>query len=73
MTGPEWIALLFVATAMSFTPGPNTTLSAALGANHGVRHALRFVTGMPVGWGLVLVACRLGLGALLEAAPVRRG
>lgn len=73
MTGSEWAALLFVATAMSFTPGPNTTLAAALGANHGLRHAMRFVLGVPVGWGVVVVACALGLGALLQAAPVLRG
>lgn len=73
MTGSEWAALLFVATAMSFTPGPNTTLSAALAANHGLPHAMRFVLGVPVGWGVVVVACALGLGALLQAAPVLRG
>jgi len=73
MTGSEWAALLFVATAMSFTPGPNTTLAAALGANHGLRHAMRFVLGVPVGWGLVVVACALGLGALLQTAPALHG
>jgi threonine/homoserine/homoserine lactone efflux protein len=73
LSGSEWAALLFVATAMSFTPGPNTTLSAALAANHGLPHAMRFVLGVPVGWGLVVLACALGLGALLQAAPVLRG
>ncbi|MBL8326932.1 MAG: LysE family translocator [Rubrivivax sp.] len=72
MSGPEWAALLFVAAAMSFTPGPNTTLAAALGANHGLRHAMRFVLGVPVGWGFVLAASALGLGAVLQAAPVLR-
>ena len=64
MTSSEWAALLFVANAMSATPGPNTTLSAALGANHGLPHAMRFVLGVPVGWGVVVVAGALGLGAL---------
>jgi threonine/homoserine/homoserine lactone efflux protein len=72
MTGSEWAALLLVATAMSFTPGPNTTLAAALGANHGLRHAMRFVLGVPFGWGLVMLACALGLGALLQAQPLLR-
>ena len=36
-------ALLLFATAMAFTPGPNTTLSAAIAANRGLRPALRFV------------------------------
>jgi hypothetical protein len=43
MPGSELLALLGFATAMAFTPGPNTTLSAALAANHGLRHALPFV------------------------------
>jgi threonine/homoserine/homoserine lactone efflux protein len=54
---------------MAFTPGPNTTLSAALAANHGLRHAMRFVVAVPFGWGLLLVGCTLGLGALLQAQP----
>jgi threonine/homoserine/homoserine lactone efflux protein len=56
-----------------FTPGPNTTLSAALAANGGLRAAMRFVLGVPVGWGLLLLACVLGLGAVLAAAPALRG
>ena len=39
----EFTALLVLATAMSFTPGPNTTLSTALAANRGLPHAMRFV------------------------------
>lgn len=66
---PELLALLLFVTAMSFTPGPNTTLSAALAANHGLRHAMRFVVAVPFGWGLMLTACALGLGSALQAAP----
>jgi threonine/homoserine/homoserine lactone efflux protein len=73
MTAAELAALLALATSMSFTPGPNTTLSTALAANHGLRGAMPFVLSVPVGWGLLLVACGLGLGALLEAAPLLRG
>ncbi len=58
---------------MSFTPGPNTTLSAALAANHGLRHAMRFVLAVPFGWGLLLLACVLGLGGLVQAQPALRG
>jgi threonine/homoserine/homoserine lactone efflux protein len=73
MPWPEFAALLVFATAMSFTPGPNTTLAAALAANHGLRHAMRFVWGVPVGWGLLLLACAAGLGGLLQALPMLRG
>ena len=73
MTAQEFAALLMFSTAMAFTPGPNTTLSAALAANGGLRRAMRFVLAVPFGWGLLLLACAGGLGALLQAAPVLRG
>ena len=70
MNWQEFTALLVLATAMSFSPGPNTTLSSALGANHGLRRAMPFVCAVPVGWGVMLGLCALGLGALLLAVPL---
>ncbi|WP_332778187.1 LysE family translocator [Polaromonas sp.] len=70
MNWQEFTALLVLATAMSFTPGPNTTLSTALAANHGLKRALPFVCAVPVGWGVLLMVCALGLGALVLAAPL---
>lgn len=72
MPPSELAALLALATAASFTPGPNTALSTALGANLGLRRALRFVLAVPVGWGLLLTLCAAGVGALLLAAPMLR-
>lgn len=68
----EFTALLILATAMSFTPGPNTTLSTAMAANHGLRHSLRFVLAVPVGWTLLLGLCALGVGALITGLPPLR-
>ena len=70
MNWQEFTALLVLATAMSFSPGPNTTLASALGANHGLRRAMPFVCAVPVGWGVMLGLCALGLGALLLAVPL---
>ena len=70
MNWQEFIALLVLAAAMSFSPGPNTTLASALGANHGLRLAMPFVCAVPVGWGVMLGLCALGLGALLLAVPL---
>lgn len=70
MNWQEFMALLVLATAMSFTPGPNTTLSTALAANHGLKRALPFVCAVPVGWSALLSLCALGLGALLLAVPL---
>lgn len=72
MNPSEWSALLLLATASSFTPGPNTTLSTALAANFGLRRAMRFVCAVPVGWGLLLVLCATGIGALVVALPLLR-
>ena len=72
MTSSELSALLVLATVSSFTPGPNTTLSTAMAANHGLRHALRFVCAVPVGWGLWFSLCATGLGGLVVAWPPLR-
>lgn len=72
MTAAELSALLILATATSFTPGPNTTLSTALAANRGLRGALHFVLAVPVGWGLLFTLCAVGMGSLVMAAPALR-
>jgi len=69
MTADEFAALLAFATAMSFTPGPNTLLATALAANFGLRRAWRFIVAVPAGWTVVMLASALGLGALLTALP----
>lgn len=68
----EFTALLVLATAMSFTPGPNTTLSTALAANRGLPAAMRFVVAVPVGWSALLLLCAAGLGAIVVAVPALR-
>ncbi len=70
MNWQELSALLVLATAMSFSPGPNTTLSTALAANHGLKRSMLFVCAVPVGWALLLTSCVFGVGALLLAAPL---
>ena len=72
MSATEWTALFVFCTAMSFSPGPNTTLSTALAANHGLRRALRFCLAVPAGWVLLMLSCGLGLGALILGVPALR-
>ncbi|MEO6746950.1 MAG: LysE family translocator [Caldimonas sp.] len=69
MTAEEFATLLTFATAMSFTPGPNTMLATALAANFGMRRTWRFIVAVPTGWTLMMIACGLGLGALVFALP----
>ena len=72
MSTQEFATLLMLATAMSFTPGPNTTLSTALAANAGLRPALRFCLAVPTGWSLLMLVSGLGLGAAVLAVPMLR-
>lgn len=72
MSAAEVTALLLFCTAMSFSPGPNTTLSTALAANGGLRRALRFCVAVPTGWTLLMAGSGLGLGALVLGVPALR-
>lgn len=71
MTAAEFTALLLYGAAMSFSPGPNTALSAALAAQGGMRRALPFVASVPVGWALLFLLSTAGLGALMQRPAVR--
>jgi threonine/homoserine/homoserine lactone efflux protein len=72
MSAAEVTALLLFCTAMSFSPGPNTTLSTALAANHGLRRALRFCLAVPAGWTFLMLGSGLGLGAVVTGIPLLR-
>ena len=72
MSHAELFALLALATAGTFTPGPNNTLAATLAANYGVRQALPFVCAVPVGWSVLLVVNTTGLGVMVLSFPPLR-
>lgn len=69
----DLLALLILATTMTFTPGPNTVLVTALAARHGLRAALPFCLAVPSGWLLLMAAVAGGVGALVAAEPTLRG
>ena len=71
MSSEELFALIALATVGTFTPGPNTALSATIAANHGLRRALPFVCAVPAGWGLLLVLNAAGLGVMVLGYPGR--
>jgi threonine/homoserine/homoserine lactone efflux protein len=72
MQWQEFTALLVLATAMSFSPGPNNTLSAVLAANYGLTRGLRFACAVMVGWGALFALCAAGVGAAMVALPALR-
>jgi threonine/homoserine/homoserine lactone efflux protein len=72
MSATEITTLFVLCAAMSFSPGPNTTMATALAANGGMRQALRFCIAVPAGWSLMMMACGFGLGALVLGSPPLR-
>lgn len=72
MTLAEFGALLLLFGALTFTPGPNTTLVAALAANRGLRGSLHFILAVATGWIVLMLLCGFGLGALVVAVPALR-
>ena len=72
MSSEELFALIALATVGTFTPGPNTALSATIAANHGLRRALPFVCAVPTGWGVLLMLNAAGLGVMVLGYPPLR-
>ena len=72
MSSAELFALIALATVGTFTPGPNTALSATLAANFGLRRALPFVCAVPAGWGILLILNAAGLGVMVLGFPPLR-
>ncbi len=70
MPPDQLLALVTLAVAGSFTPGPNNTIATVTAANHGFRAAVPHMLGVPLGFSTMLVAGSLGVAALLIAHPV---
>lgn len=66
----QLLALLALAVAGSFTPGPNNTIATVTGANHGLRAVVPHMFGVPFGFSTMLVAGSLGAAALIVAHPL---
>jgi threonine/homoserine/homoserine lactone efflux protein len=66
----DFIGPLFVfAFATSFTPGPNVVMLAASGANYGFRSTIPHISGISVGFPVMVIAIGLGLKAVFVAIP----
>ncbi len=64
-----FLALLIFAFVSSVTPGPNNLMLLASGVNFGFRRTIPHMLGIAGGFGVLLLAVGLGLGALLTAYP----
>lgn len=62
-------ALAVFAFATSITPGPNNMMLMASGVNFGFRRSIPHMLGIELGFGALILAVGLGLGAVLAAFP----
>jgi threonine/homoserine/homoserine lactone efflux protein len=67
-----FLASLVFAFVASATPGPNNFMLLASGANFGFRKTVPHMFGIAVGFGALLLAAGLSLGAMLNAVPAFR-
>jgi threonine/homoserine/homoserine lactone efflux protein len=63
-----WALLVFVVVTL-FTPGPNNTMLLASGLNFGFRRGLPHLLGVALGFGAMVLAVGVGLGAVFDAYP----
>jgi threonine/homoserine/homoserine lactone efflux protein len=61
--------LFIFAAATSVTPGPNNLMLMTSGVNFGLRRTIPHMLGIELGFGLLLLAVGMGLGALLHSMP----
>ena len=64
-----FLALVTFAFVMAFTPGPNNIMLAASGVNFGFSRTLPHVTGVAIGFVVLMFACGAGLGLVFAAVP----
>lgn len=63
-------AFVVFAVATLFTPGPNNVMLMASGLNYGFRRTLPHMAGVTLGFGFMVLAVGLGLGAVFAAYPM---
>lgn len=63
------IALVTFAFAIAFTPGPNNIMLAASGVNFGFSRTVPHISGVAIGFIVLLLSCGAGLGFVFAAVP----
>ena len=64
-----FLPLVSYAFVTSITPGPNNIMLAASGVTFGFIRTIPHILGIPLGFGIQLMLCATGLGALLVSIP----
>jgi len=69
MSTESLLALASFTFVASITPGPNNLMLAASGIGFGLRRTIPHMLGVCVGFLVLVLACGLGIGALLMQTP----
>ena len=69
MTTDLLFALFTFALVSSVTPGPNNIMLMTSGVNFGFRRTIPHMLGIELGFGILLLAVGVGLGAVIHAVP----
>ena len=64
-----FLPLASYAFVTSITPGPNNIMLTASGVSFGFKRTIPHLLGIPLGFGIQLVLCAIGLGTLLIKVP----
>ena len=72
MTPEMFPALVALAVATLFTPGPNNAMLAASGANYGWRRSLPHLLGVAIGFPVMMLCVGLLLGGLFQTSALFR-
>ncbi|MEO5736902.1 MAG: LysE family translocator [Variovorax sp.] len=70
MSAETWLAFCLFAFVSSITPGPNNTMMLASGVNFGLARSLPHMTGITLGFCLMILLMGMGLGTVFERYPV---
>jgi len=63
-------AVIIFSLVMGFTPGPNNVMLASSGARFGIRRTLPHLTGVTVGFPVMVLLVGVGLASILLASPL---
>lgn len=72
MSAETFLALIALALATLFTPGPNNAMLAASGANFGFRRSVPHLLGVAIGFPVMMMIVGLVLGGLFQSSPAFR-
>jgi threonine/homoserine/homoserine lactone efflux protein len=62
-------AVLIFSLVMGFTPGPNNVMLASSGARFGIRASLPHISGVTIGFPIMVLLVGLGLASILFTSP----